>query len=887
MLAELMTSSEPDTPAQAIAEALAQINALAGYSGRHALVSGMSDCIKSRMTFSPDHPPLLDLRRLAQVCLKHEGLGYAELTSPLRKSFDPADHAVQHALSIIEQHWPPARRQPIGRDRLLEVNRTLDGLVEKLANVVRRELREEVRRWRVDYPPILGVRWRVAEDRLIVPWTEIPVGHDETRMRHGVLQEIADVYDEIPSGRLVVLGKIGSGKTTLMNFLALAILGEEATRDPAAGVPVIFNLASWNPGKAGIFKWMATVINRDHPGISIEDAGRLLAGNRILPMLDGLDEYKHAARRAVALDALSAVDIPLVVACRIDEYGETLGHSRPLRRAWAIQLEPLTLHDLNEFLPAKAHSQEGPQLWHQVLDRMSKEEPDTEILRKVLDSPLMVSLAHVMYGSLAAHKNPLELVQISWQSSRELERHLYAGFVDTLYPESRNDTPPGYDDDEMPKLFYHRDDAKRWLHFIAQQVQNGEIQWWRLGNGTPRPLRLVIFAVCAALMGAAAGLAIAGRVTLLGVRPPIGGTLAGLVLGALAGAAYGWIYEGERPIQVQLFSPAGRRNLRYELVKAPLYGITAVCAGYPLVVWGLHTYGRWGWFLFAIGGLVASIPPSLVQHWAKQPGRKPLCTEIQIASSGGVLTCLVLALIGAILDRPPGPFGIWSAAAIVYGVLLAFVYGPQAPIDANEPASPIEMVDNSRKHFRYYSIAIIVTYTASTIFVTGLSLIGIIGAVTYGSVAGLASGVVNNAWGRWAVLTRGWLRFTGDLPTDLLPFLEEAHRRHMFRQSGAVYRFSHEALERYLRELPPEAWTDTSTDAPRTSAPAQKTRRPRDRLHRVAAVHCPCGQRWPGVPAETITLFTRVFNPSAGISTLIGSRCRRPDSRYVLHRHDG
>lgn len=803
-----MTSTPPEPPALVIARALARINALAGYSGRYSFAGGMPEYIKSRMTFSPDHPPVLDLRRLAEVCIKHEGLGYQALTRGLETSFDAEDPAVPAALSAIADNWPPTRRRDIPRDRLLAVNRTLDDLADKLANVVRRELKEEVRRWRVDYPPILGVRWQAADTGLVVPWEEIPVGREEHALRHGVFQDIAQMYQEIPSGRLVVLGKIGSGKTTLVNFLALAMLGEETTRDPASPVPVIFNLASWNARKVGAYKWMASVINRDHPGISIEDAGRLLAGNRILPMLDGLDEYKKVPRRTYALEALSGVDIPLVVACRRDEYRETVEHSRPLRRAWAIVLEPLTLDDVREFLPAKAHSEEGRALWNQVLARMTAAESDTDVLRKVLDSPLMVSLAHVMYGSAAAHQNPRELIDESWLSTRELERHLCAGFVNTLYPKSVNDTPPGYEEGERPARHYDRSDAKRWLHFIAGQVQDGEIQWWRLGNGAPRALRLLVFGLCAALMGAAAGLAIAGRVTLLGIHPPLGGTGVGLVLGAVAGAAYGWIYEGERPIQVQLFSPAARRNLRYELVKAPLYGLTAVCVGYPLVVLGLHSFGRVGWFLFTIGGLVAAVPPSLVQHWAKQPGRKGLGKEIQIAASGGALTCFVLALIGAILDRPAGSFWIWIAAAIVYGVLLAFVYGPQAPIDANELATPIEMVENSRRHFRYYTAAIFATYAASTTFVTGLTIIGVLGAFTYGAVAGIGSGVANNAYGRWALLTRGWLRLTGDLPGDLLPFLEEAHRRHMFRQSGAVYRFSHEALERYLRELPPEEWVD-------------------------------------------------------------------------------
>ncbi|MGW4370492.1 hypothetical protein ACWEKT_33100 [Nocardia takedensis] len=162
-------------------------------------------------------------------------------------------------------------------------------------------------------------------------------------------------------------------------------------------------------------------------------------------------------------------------------------------------------------------------------------------------------------------------------------------------------------------------------------------------------------------------------------------------------------------------------------------------------------------------------------------------TEIAIASGGAALSCLVFAVVAIVLDRPVGWWGWWLLAGLVYGVLLVFVYGPRTPIDSYEPAMPARMVDNSRSDFLYYGITNAVTYAVTTVFVTGLSWAGVLGALVYGLVVGIAVGVTNNAWGRWALLMR--LDWQQKLPSPLLPFLEEAHRRRLLRQPGAVYRF--------------------------------------------------------------------------------------------------
>ncbi|WP_457467483.1 hypothetical protein [Streptomyces sp. TE4109] len=59
------------------------------------------------------------------------------------------------------------------------------------------------------------------------------------------------------------------------------------------------------------------------------------------------------------------------------------------------------------------------------------------------------------------------------------------------------------------------------------------------------------------------------------------------------------------------------------------------------------------------------------------------------------------------------------------------------------------------------------------------------------------------AWGRWAILARGWRPLTGRLPWALNTFLEDAHRRGVLRRNGAFYQFRHTLLQQHLAPHPP------------------------------------------------------------------------------------
>ncbi|MFD7897398.1 hypothetical protein [Streptomyces sp. NPDC059743] len=78
----------------------------------------------------------------------------------------------------------------------------------------------------------------------------------------------------------------------------------------------------------------------------------------------------------------------------------------------------------------------------------------------------------------------------------------------------------------------------------------------------------------------------------------------------------------------------------------------------------------------------------------------------------------------------------------------------------------------------------------------------IIDWIVFGAVGGLggalAYGLSLTPWGQWVTLSRIWLPLTGRLPWAVSAFLQDAHRRGVLRQVGAVYQFRHARLQDHL-----------------------------------------------------------------------------------------
>lgn len=184
------------------------------------------------------------------LTVRRDGAGPAAVAGPV------ADPALGPALEPLRIGVLPPR------GALAEV-------AESLARDVHsRWIREEEQR-RIHDPFPLPVRWRSAPEALLDHRGNIsgalPGARSAPLSLDGGLAQVTEVYRRVPSGRLVVLGRAGSGKTVLMLRFVLDHLGSRTESDP---VPVVFSIGSWDPTVTALRDWLIERLLRDHPNLA-------------------------------------------------------------------------------------------------------------------------------------------------------------------------------------------------------------------------------------------------------------------------------------------------------------------------------------------------------------------------------------------------------------------------------------------------------------------------------------------------------------------------------------------------------------------------------------------------------------------------------------------
>ncbi|MFJ7212843.1 SEFIR domain-containing protein [Amycolatopsis sp. NPDC098790] len=392
------------------------------------------------------------------------------------------------------------------------------GSLDELAVAVRAQWRVEERLRRLQDPAPMQPRWNVAGRELQDHEANIGIPH---RNDAGRLDDVADLFLHVPSGRLVVVGEPGAGKTVLALRLTLALLERRGTGDP---VPVLLSLASWDPRREGLRDWLAARLVSDYAwlGWSGRFARELVETGRVLPVLDGLDEMPGAVRTA-AIRRINAGLHPgdrIVLTCRRAEYAAVVEQADVLTAALVLELQPLVVEEVAGYLvrTARVPSVPGaPGKWDAVLDYLrAGAEPRALELLSVLGLPLMTSLARSAYSDTTA--DPIELV-VDHRLARatDVADHLVGQFIPAVY------------DDLLGDHRWTAERAGRWLGFLATLIEGADgvgFAWWELCRAVPR---VVEGAVGVLAGGLAAGLLVGS------VSGAVPGLLAGVAGGAVSG----------------------------------------------------------------------------------------------------------------------------------------------------------------------------------------------------------------------------------------------------------------------------------------------------------------------------------------------------------------
>lgn len=710
--------------------------------------------------------------------------------------------------------------------------RTLTEIADELAIAVRRQWEDEATVRRLHDPQPLEVCWRAADADLLEDWSYIastargwpgaaPSGWaaDPAGLA-GSGSDLAEVLTRVPTGRLVVLGEPGAGKTMLLIRLVLDLLAIRAPGDP---VPVLVPLASWKPAEQDLHTWLVDRLGLDYPFLTelaprafgdINRARALLAHRLLLPVLDGLDEIPTAVRGR-ALDQINAAlgsGHRLVVSCRVEDYRRALspptGVPVKLRAAAGVVLRELDPAAVKEYLRRDAGSPETAARWDPVLATLGTTTPAGQALQ----TPLLVSLASTIYNPrpgehLGPLPDPAELCDPTRFPTRaRVEEHLFDESIPAAYR-------PHPDPDRECR--WTAQQAQNYLTFLARHLEHTlhhttDLAWWELRNATPRlNARFWAGAVAALVLswwisrgpGLAVGLT-AGLTTAfaswLGVRlcfglddaasaPANGASLpvakrrARLAMRFAIGLAI-WLAIW------LLIDPAAKVFSKALGAHVPLGGPTALIDLWWGVVNGVFIGLSVGLFLRFLGGPLEAHLPAKGLRWS------PAATAGALASAlaGGLVVGLAVGV--AFGHR----IGIGAGLAVV-GVFLIYGVLSGAPADLTAATSPGAVLAQDRTTFQIGGLVVglgggLLACAADELAGQRVNPFTIVFFV----VLGVAAAFYKAAWGPFT-LTRCRLAIRRHLPWRLMEFLADAHQqRGVLRQVGAVYQFRHIQLQQHL-----------------------------------------------------------------------------------------
>lgn len=277
-------------------------------------------------------------------------------------------------------------------------------------------------------------------EQVETPWEmEVKVGNKPlSRLKN---TEITTVFDQQDvSGRLLILGQPGVGKTTMLLKLAEELV-ERAKEDSTKAVPVLFSLPTWNSDKQSIKDWLIEQLKEKY-GVRKDIGKQWVDSEEIIPLLDGLDELA-AERQELCVRKINdflqpeSWTNPLVVCSRTQEYQhyETL-----LKLNNSLELCPLTPQQVFQYL----HKTDNFHLW----ESFNKDADLCELAKK----PFLLNVIVISAQEISIEK---------WQqfnSSDERLSYLFETYINKMLLREYKSKKPT------------EEQKKRWLGWLAKKL---------------------------------------------------------------------------------------------------------------------------------------------------------------------------------------------------------------------------------------------------------------------------------------------------------------------------------------------------------------------------------------------------------------------------------
>jgi hypothetical protein len=355
----------------------------------------------------------------------------------------------------------------------------------------------------------------------------------EAQLAAGQIGDLHAVYGGLGSGRLVIAGPPGSGKSGAAVLLILDALQHReqvpAQDKPKVPVPVLVTAQDWDPLRQPIADWLTRRLRETYPlftgAAGTATAAALITEGKIAVILDGLDEIATDLR-PVALQALSQQDsFRVVVLSRTAEMASAASHQGVLQGAAAIELRAIGSAEAASYLE-RVQLDPPPDGWRDLIDRIRSDPAGP--LSNALDNPLTLTLVRDTYQSGDDARELLEFCDTTLhgvprhQAVEEITDHLLDRVLPAAYAHRPGQPPPPYD---LPT-------AQNALTRIAARMnQDGtrDLQWWRIPAWAPAAQRF-------ALAGLVVGLVV--------------GLVSGLVFGLVVGLVVGVMFPSAWPVSL-------------------------------------------------------------------------------------------------------------------------------------------------------------------------------------------------------------------------------------------------------------------------------------------------------------------------------------------------